>query len=102
MQKLDLKTVPKKLKPNPIFKGLPKYLKDVAIFDEVENKLVEILKTDHKHKTASSYMKCNECQLKREERKKKMKEIGFSNLSQYFEWKKIMTIIKNKKSFQLK
>lgn len=102
MKKLDLKTVRKNLKPNPIFKGMSEYLKDPANFEKVEKKLIEILKSDHTHKTASSYVKCKECNLKRIERQNKMKQEGFKNIKQYLEWKKIHTIIRDKKNFQLK
>ena len=102
MQKLDLSTLKKKTKPNPIFKGLKKELKDPACFDDIESKLQIILKIDHTHKTASSYAKCEECNSKRVERQKAMKDIGFKNINQYLEWKKIHTIIKNKKNFQVK
>jgi len=102
MIKLDLSTVPKKLKPNPLFKGMSDYLKDPKNFDKVELELIKILQSNHKHKTASAYVKCQECQSKRDERTKRMKKIGFKSLQQYMGWKKIHTIIKEKKSFQLK
>lgn len=102
MKKLDFTTIPKNLKPNPIFKGMSSFLKDPANYESTEKKLIEILQSGHKHKTASSYVKCVECQNKREERKQRMKEIGFKSIQQYMEWKKIHTIIKDKKSFQLK
>jgi predicted metal-binding transcription factor (methanogenesis marker protein 9) len=101
MKKLDLKQVPK-LKPNPIFKGLPKALKDPESYEKTEKELQSILKSDHKHKTASSYVKCKECQGRYAERKKFMKKLGFKSIQQYMEWKKIMTIIKNKANFQIK
>lgn len=102
MKKLDLTTVPKKLKPNPLFKGMSSFLKDPTNYESIEKQLIEILQTGHKHKTAKAYVKCAECQLKREERKQRMQEVGFKSLQQYMEWKKIHTIIKDKKSFQLK
>ncbi len=100
--KLDLKTVPKNLKPNPLFKGMSKYLKDPKNFETTEKQLIEILQNGHKHKTASSYVKCKECQDNRNKRMKLMKDVGFKSLRQYMEWKKIMTIIINKQSFQLR
>ncbi len=101
MQKLDLNAVPK-LKPNPLFKGLSSYLKDPKNFEQTEKKLIKILQTKHKHKTALAYTKCPMCNQKRLERQQMMKEIGFKSIMQYMEWKKIMTIINNKKSFQLR
>lgn len=101
MKKLDLKTVPKNLKPDPLFAGMTDYLKDPANFEEVEKKLISILKTKHRHKTASAYVKCALCNAKRLERQREMREMGFASIQQYLGWKKIMTIIKGKKSFQL-
>lgn len=102
MKKLDLSKVPKDIKPNPLFKGMKESLKDPNNYEDIEARLSEILKTDHKHKTALSYAKCDECQKNREERKNLMKQIGFKSLTQYLEWKKIMLIIINKQNFQLR
>lgn len=101
MQKLNLKEVPK-LKPDPIFKGFSDELKDPKNFMKIEKQLAKILKVTHKHKTTLSYSKCPMCQAKRVERQTKMKELGFQSIIQYMQWKKIHTIIKDKKSFQLK
>jgi len=100
MKKLDLKTVPK-LKPNPLFKGMRATLKDPANFEAVERRLMLSLRSGHDHKTVSAYVKCVECQQKREERKTLMKKEGFKSMAQYMEWKKIHTIIKDKKNFQI-
>lgn len=102
MQKLDLSTIPKNIKPNPIFKGLSNTLKDPKNFKKIEKKLQAILKIDHEHKTASSYAKCQECNSNREERKKMMKDIGFKSIQQYMLWKKVMSIIKDKANFQVR
>lgn len=102
MRKLDLKEVPKNIKPNPIFKGLSSKLKDPEKYKEIEDKLQSILKSTHNHKTATSYAKCKECQSKREERKKMMKDIGFKSIQQYMEWRKIMEIISKKENFILR
>lgn len=99
--KIQSSKIPK-LKPNPLFKGLSEELKNPKNFLKTEKKLLAVLKSDHKHKTASSYAKCTECQSKRLERQKLMKEIGFKSIQQYLEWKKIMQIIINKKDFQIK
>lgn len=102
MQKLDLSTLPNKIKPSPLMKGLKKDLKDPACFEAIEKQLIDIVRIAHTHKTASSYAKCKECNLKREERKKVMKDIGFKSIQQYLQWKKIHTIIRDKKNFQVK
>lgn len=99
--KLKSTKVPK-LKANPVFKNFPKHLKDPKIFEETDKRLSDILKIDHEHKTATSYAKCTECQTKRVTRQTEMKKLGFQNIQQYLEWKKIMLIIKAKKDFKLR
>ena len=99
--KLNLSDVPK-LKPNPIFKGLSKELKDPKNFAKIEKKLQDALYSDHKHKAISSYAKCERCQVKRMKRQKLMTEMGFKGINQYLEWKKIMSIIINKQNFQIR
>ena len=98
--KLDLAKV-LKLKPNPIFKGLSNALKDPKNYKRTEKKLKVILKSDHTHKTPSSYVKCLECQEKLGKKRRLMKEIGFKSFGQYLEWRKVMEIIIKKKDFQV-
>lgn len=100
MQKLDLKTVGK-LKPHPLFKGLPEELKDPKCFNKIEKKLSGFLKADHVHKNVKEFVTCAWCQEGMKKRQQAMKDYGFKNIQQYFEWKKIMSIIKSKKDFKL-
>ncbi len=102
MEKLNLKSVPKTLKPDPIFAGLSDSLKDPKSYKRIEKKLFKMIQTTHKHKTATSYVKCEACQIKRMNRQKMIKDLGFQSIQQYMAYKKIMDIITNKKSFQLK
>jgi len=101
MKKLDLKNVPS-LKPNPLFKELPESLKDPKNFKKIEKKLVAVLKTDHAHKTIKEFTTCAWCQDLVQKRQALMKEIGFKDYGQYIMWKKVMTIISKKQSFQLR
>lgn len=101
MAKLNLKAVPN-LKPNPVFKGLSKKLKDPKCFLKIEEQLNDIIKTDHKHKDVKEFVTCAWCQANREKRQKLMQKLGFKNIVQYLEWKKIMILINNKKDFKLK
>lgn len=93
MKKLNLKKVPKKLPTNPIFDGLPDRLKSVEMYYKVEKELFNLLQTDHKHKTVKEYVSCMWCQKKRELRQNRIKALGFKNIEQYMQWKKIMDII---------
>lgn len=96
--KLDFKKIAK-IKPNPVFKGLPKSLKDPTKYKETELLLFKILESDHKHDKPSDWMKCKICQDKFKEKKKTMKKLGFKNSSQYLEWRKVMDILVNNKTF---
>ena len=100
MPKLNLKAVPN-LKPNPIFKGLPKKLKDPKNFLDIEKQLQDVIKSDHQHKNIKEFITCAWCQENRERRQKLMKKLGFKGIGQYLTWKKIMTLMINKKDFPL-
>lgn len=102
MQKLSKEEINKKGKPNPLFKGMKSTLKDPKNYEKIEKRLQEILKTNHVHKTISAYVKCPTCQDRRQERQKQMKKEGFKSIEQYMEWKRIMSIIINKKNFQIR
>lgn len=101
MKKLDLTKVPK-LKPNPIFKGLPDALKNPESFKRIEDSLRLAILSDHQHKSVKEYVECKRCAVKLQRRQDLMKEFGFRSVNQYLEWKKIMDIITKQKSFQVK
>lgn len=102
MEKLDLKQVPKKLKPNPLFKGLPKDLKDPKCFEGIQNQLRDVMKSEHRHTTVKAFVTCAWCQANMKKKQDLMKALGFKSINQYMEWVKIMTIITQKKNFELK
>lgn len=101
MPKINLKAV-SHLKPNPLFKGLKKKLKDPKYFEEVEKQLQATITSQHNHKTVSDFVTCAWCQENRIKRQKLMQKLGFKNIVQYLEWKKVMLIISNKKDFKLR
>lgn len=88
------------MKPNPVFKGLPKELKNPEMFDKIEEQLS--LKSDHTHKTVKSFVSCAWCNEQRLKRSAKIVELGFKDYAQYLEWRKIMWIIKSNKNFVIK
>ena len=102
MKKLDLSTVPKKLKPDPVFKYMPSSLKDPACFDGIEKQLADVMRSDHKHRSVKSFVTCAWCQGNLKKRQELITTLGFKSYDQYLNWKKIMTIIKDKKDFQLR
>lgn len=102
MQKLSIEEINKEHKPNPIFDGMPESLKDPACFEDIEKRLRSLLISDHKHKTIKAYIACKRCQTKLNKKREVMKEIGFKDVKQYSEWRRIMSIISQKRSFQLR
>lgn len=102
MKKLDLSQVPKDLKPNPVFDGMSESLKDPACFEGIEKRLADTVRTAHRHRTVAAYVRCRPCSGNRLKRQSLMKEMGFQGIAQYLEWKKVMTIIRDKKDFQVR
>ena len=101
MEKLDLSTIGK-MKTSPLLKGLAGELKDPKCFKAIERQLEDCVKVSHKHKNATDWAKCSQCQLNFVKRRQLMKKLGFKSGIQYLQWKKIMGIIINKKNFQVK
>ncbi len=82
--------------------GLPTKLKNPKCFDVVEEKLRVVMKSEHTHKSVREFVRCDECMARRKKRTDLMKELGFKSINQFMEWRKIMTIIKNKSNFQVR
>jgi len=89
------------LKENTIFDGLPDNLKDPAVFKEIEEKLFNIMYSDHKHRKINNFVNCKKCKNKINKRRQELINLGFKDYSQYLQWKKIMIIITNEKNFKL-
>lgn len=103
MEKLDLKSIPKNIKPNPIFNGLPESLKDPKMYKVVRDKTAKMLYSDHQHKSIKQYAKCLRCRTKFQKRNDYLyKELGFKDLQQYMEWVRVMSIIDQKRNFQVR
>ena len=85
----------KDIKENPIFKGLPKKLKEVNNFLPIEKELFDIVQSDHKHEKIEDYIMCAWCQQKFRDRQQKILELGFKSYEQYASWKKVMQFINN-------
>lgn len=101
MNKLTLKEINKKGKPDPIFDGLSDDLKDPKTFKRIEKKLADVIVSDHKHATIKAYMGCKRCQEKFQKRHKMIRDFGFTGTEQYQKWKKIMLIISQKQDIKL-
>ena len=100
MKKLTIEAIGK-VKVNPVFKGLPDTLKDTKNFKGIEKKLSAVMFSDHKHRLIKSFTKCKRCNAKFEEKRRMVRELDFSSMNQYQNWKKIMQIIINKKELVL-
>lgn len=89
------------LKEHPVFKDLPETLKDPKQYKLIENKLRAIMVSDHKHKSAKTFINCKRCKDKFDKRSKAIRDYGFKDYHQYLMWKRVMEIIKNAKDFQI-
>ena len=85
-----------KAKVNPVFKGLPDNLKDPKNFKGIENKLSNVMLSDHKHSNIKSFVHCIRCQNKLTKKRELIHKLGFKDINQYQNWKKIMGFIINK------
>ena len=101
MEKLDVSTIPKKLKGHPLFKDFPKDLKDPKRFIPIQKKIDQIMHSDHQHVTVKGFVNCKRCQTKFQKKRVYIKELGFKGIEQYQMWVRIMVIINNKKDFLL-
>lgn len=84
----------RKYTKNPLFRGLPKEVKDPENFKGIEQRLRLAVVSDHKHKNIGDYVGCVRCQKKMARRKEIMREVGFKSPEQHLEWRKTMNIIK--------
>ena len=90
-----------KAKVNPIFKGLSDELKDPKNFKKVEKKIANVMVSDHKHSTIKAFTNCIRCQNKLTKKRETIYKLGFKDINQYQNWKKIMGYIINKKELVL-
>jgi hypothetical protein len=100
MDKKTLKII-KEAKENPIFEGLPDKLKDPKNFIETEQKIVNTMVSDHRHKTIKQFIKCKRCQAKVKKKAEMIRDLGFKSFEQYQNWKRIMGIMINKQNLKL-
>lgn len=78
----------KKYTPNPLLKGLPKYLQDPANYYDIKKKIWETLQGTCSHAEIYEMATCPKCSEKMLERRKLLKNLGFKNPQQYREWDK--------------
>ena len=83
-----------KQKENPIFNGMPKFLKDPANFDDIRKQIFATVQTTCSHASLLEYASCKKCTEKMLERRRLLKNLGFKNPAQYMEWQKVHLKIK--------
>ena len=94
-RKITPKTFPK-YRPNPLFAGMPDYLKDPDNYEKIQRALLDAGATRHSHAEVIDWAGCRECQKKQWARKEMMKKLGFQSGRQYLEWKKVHDTIKSR------
>jgi len=85
-----------KAKENHVFDGLSDDLKDPKNFEGIEKKIANTMVSDHKHKVVSTFIKCKRCQTKVAKKSEMIRELGFKDMNQYQNWRKVMNIVINK------
>src|SRR3990167_5515916 len=81
---------------NPIFAGLPAYLKDPANYEKVQKTVLNALSSGHSHGEVIEWATCIQCQRRFRERGQVLKKLGFRNPAQYMAWKKVHDTIKHR------
>lgn len=93
MEKPNLTIKPQK---NPIFKGMPAFLKDPKNFKNIQRRILETLATNHTHSELLDYASCHTCTDNMLKRRKLLRELGFKNPAQYRAWLRVHEEIKRK------
>lgn len=84
-------------KPNPLFLGMPDYLKDSANYEKIQKTIIEAGATKHSHGDLETFAACVPCQVKQHERAETMRKLGFRSGAQYMAWRKVMEMIRKPK-----
>ena len=93
--KITPNTFPKYV-PNPIFDGLPKYLKDPKNYKKIQKALLETLASTHSHGELIEWHACTPCQRKVRDHADMVRKLGFTSPAQYYAWKKVQEEIKRR------
>lgn len=88
MRKEDAAKLPK-YNGNPIFDGMPAYLKDPKNYEKIQKTLLDEIASGHSHSEIIGWYNCVDCQKKVQKRHAMMKKLGFKSPQQYLEWRKV-------------
>lgn len=83
----------KPYQPNPIFNGMPAYLKDPANYEKIQKALYDAGGSTCSHSELIEWTACKKCQQKQWNRSEMMQKLGFTSGTQYILWKKTMDYI---------
>lgn len=84
-----------KFRRNPIFAGLPDYVKDPKNYNKIQKALLDTIACSKTHSDPSKMFDCLTCQRNTQERRALMAKMGFKNVGQYYAWKKVMHYMLN-------
>src|SRR3990167_7862683 len=85
-----------KYTPNPIFNGLPVYLKDPKNYEKIQRALLDTLAGTHSHGEIETWANCLHCQIKLKNHGEMMRKLGFKSGKQYYAWKRVMHAMTSK------
>ena len=86
----DIPVLPKQLKPSPIFRGMPAWLKDPKNYDKVQEIIIESFAGKHSHGEVVEWAACPDCQRRFMNRADTLQKLGFTSPAQYMAWKQVM------------
>lgn len=81
--------------PNPIFNGLPEYLKDPQYYEKIEMAMIETLSSKKTYSDLMKYIESPEGKKGLLERRALIKRLGFKSTEQYMSWRKVMRSMLN-------
>lgn len=87
---------------NPIFLGMPEYLKDPANYEKIQKTIIESFAGKHSHGEVVEWAACFACQKRFAERGHVIKKFGFRSPKQYMAWKKVMHQMRSLKRDKLR
>lgn len=95
MKKPIVSPYPKYLQKDPIFNGMPNYLKDPKNFEKIFKAIYEAGGSTCTHSEVAEYAACFKCQTKLRDRVELMRKLGFRSGQQYLQWVKVHSRIKD-------
>jgi hypothetical protein len=80
---------------DPLLDALPEFLKEPKNFNRVQLALINTL-SSCSHSEPADMVDCVKCQVAARERRRLMKELGFTSVAQYLKWRRVHEAIKKR------